>query len=190
MRNERRSPGARPAAARPVEVPAGRGAHRRRFLAGLRDAHASAALRAAALRRLAGSPGLGTACARLLDEVGAEAEEQLRRLEHVFASLREQTGGGQAGAGAELAALAKASGDGREGQPAEAAVLQALQRDAEWGAEEHETLQQQAHEAGFYLAARLLDLTVQECWARARSLARRAGAPAGAPPRQARGAVH
>lgn len=192
MRNNRHSFSVRPGARVPVDAARDQSFDRRQLVAGLRDAHAAATTRVAALRHLTGSLSLRSAPGHLLHEIEAEAEEQLRRLEHVFASLREHTGGGDpAAARAELTRLAEApTRDGRSGPLSDAAILSTLQYDAEWGTEEHEALLRLAHAAGLYLVARLLDLTVQERRARARALAGLLGAPSAAEPPRARGAVH
>jgi ferritin-like metal-binding protein YciE len=170
----------------------GRSLQRRWLLAGLRDAHAAATVRTEALRRLTDHHALPPALGGQLAEIAAEAEEQLHRLEHVFAILREHPGGGEAAAGAELVMLADTStGEGRRGGPlSEAAIASVLQRDAAWGAEEHEMLLHLAHAAGLYLAARLLDLTLQERRARAQAFARLAGAPFVITPPRFRSVAH
>ncbi len=191
MRGGRHPWRARPGPTTAVSAATGQGPLRRALLAGLRDAHAAAAARAAALRRLAGSRAVPPALGRLLGEVGGEAEERLRRLEYVFASLREHTGGGDPTAAADLVALAEACGGGAGVPPSGAALAHTLRRDAGRGAEEHEALRHLAQDAGLHRAAHLLGLTAQECRARVRALAAPAGAPAAAAgPRGLRGTVH
>lgn len=68
---------------------------RRCILGRLRDAHATVSLGIETLRccpEVTASPSLR----RLLHRLLCQAEEQLRRLEHAFASLREDPGGGDA----------------------------------------------------------------------------------------------
>jgi hypothetical protein len=142
-------------------------APRRRLLAALRDAHAEASLRIASLRECDAMlsdrhSGPRAVLARLL----GEAEEQLRRLEILFAGLRERPGAGIAPpAGLRLAALVTCSGPDDEATLVLA--LLALERS---GAEEARRLRHLAWAAGNNLAARLLDLTAAEREGTARGL--------------------
>lgn len=151
-------------AARDVAAP------RRRLLAALRDAHADAAERIAALRRCDGAlkaaarePLLRGVLARLL----GQAEEQHRRLEILFAQLRERPGAGLVGAaGPDLAAVAS-----RRDRDHQRALLIALEAEEASGARDAEALRDLARIAGQHLVARLLDLTAAERSEAARDLA-------------------
>jgi hypothetical protein len=142
-------------AARDVAAP------RRRLLAALRDAHAEGGERVAALRRCdaalraaGGEELLRPALARLL----GEAEEQLRRLEILFAQLRERPGAGLVDtSGPDLAMIAA-----RRGPDHRRALLLALEAEEVIGAREAAALRDLAHLAGQHLAARLLDMTAAE----------------------------
>ena len=142
-------------------------APRRRLVGALRDAHAEAALRIAALRGAteAGTPSIPRA---LLLRLLAEAEEQQRRLETAFAHLPTRPGGGLVGVARPSArrpppALA---GSGAYGGPA------ALVAEERRGAAEARALRNLAHLAGQHLAARLLDLTAEERATAAREIER------------------
>jgi hypothetical protein len=157
-------------------------APRRRLLAGLRDAHAEACARLAALRRcdaaLASGASRHAPVRPVLARLVAEAEEQLRRLELVFAQLRERPGAGLVGTPAnDLVAMAGKDGPGRD-----AALLLALEGEERRGREEALALRRLAAMAGQHLAARLLDLTASEREAAARDIA-----ASMLPPDQARG---
>lgn len=136
-------------------------APRRRLLAALRDAHAEAGLRIAAMRRCqaALSGGAGAPARAVLQRLLGEAEEQLRRLELVFAQLRERPGAGLVTGipGRALLEIAATPGPQRD-----AALLLALEAGERAGAEEALALRDLAHQAGQHLAARLLDLTAGE----------------------------
>lgn len=142
-------------------------APRRRLVGALRDAHAEAALRIAALRAAveAGTPPIPRP---LLTRLLAEAEEQLRRLETAFAHLPTRPGGGLLGGtrpAARRAATPPAACAAHHG-PA------ALAAEERRGAAEARALRNLAHLAGQHLAARLLDLTAEERAAAARDIDR------------------
>jgi ferritin-like metal-binding protein YciE len=145
-------------------------APRRRLVGALRDAHAEAALRVAALRAATEADTPSTphaALARLL----AEAEEQLRRLEMAFAHLPGRPGDGRMG-GARPSAQDAPPGRARRGATFGPAVLAAEELR---GAAEARALRDLAHLAGQHLAARLLDMTAEERAATARDIERLAG---------------
>ncbi len=142
-------------------------APRRRLISALRDAHAEAALRIAALRG-ATETGAAPIPRALLVRLLAEAEEQQRRLETAFAHLPTRPGGGLVGGTRPAArrpppALA---GSGAYQGPA------ALAAEERRGATEARALRNLAHLAGQHLAARLLDLTAEERAAAAREIER------------------
>jgi hypothetical protein len=146
-------------------------APRRRLLAGLRDAHAEACQRLSTLRRcdaaLAAQPPGRLPVRAVLARLMAEAEEQLRRLELVFAQLRERPGAGLVGTPPnDLVAMAARDAPGRD-----AALLLALEGEERRGREEVLALRRLATLAGQHLAARLLDLTTMEREAAARDIA-------------------
>jgi hypothetical protein len=133
-----------------AQAAAGIALPQRRLLAALRDAHAETCLRVVSLRRCNAvlarqdSP-LRPVLARLLEE----AEEQLRRLELLFAWLGERPGGGLAPEGcADLVATVAAAGPRRDERLLSA--LAALERS---GAEEAHRLRDLAWIAGQNLAA-------------------------------------
>jgi hypothetical protein len=132
-------------------------APRRRLVGALRDAHAEAALRIAALRGAveAGPPPVSRA---LLARLLAEAEEQQRRLETAFAHLPTRPA-------ARRAATPPAACAAHHG-PA------ALAAEERRGAAEARALRNLAHLAGQHLAARLLDLTAEERATAARDIDR------------------
>ena len=142
-------------------------APRRRLISALRDAHAEAALRIAALR---GAIETGTAPIprALLTRLLAEAEEQLRRLETAFAHLPTRPGGGLVGGTRPTARRAPTSQPGRGACHGPAALAAEERR----GAAEARALRNLAHLAGQHLAARLLDLTAEERAAAARDIER------------------
>jgi hypothetical protein len=142
-------------------------APRRHFLAGLRDSHAEALLRIASLRRCLGVvAGRDTPIHLILAHLLDEAQEQLHRLEILFARLRERPGAGlvQPG-GTDLPGLLA-----RTGFDDVAPLLLALAAMERSGAEDAQRLRRLASTAGQNLAARLLDLTVAERDAAARLL--------------------
>jgi ferritin-like metal-binding protein YciE len=145
-------------------------APRRRLLAGLRDAHAETCARIQALRGCVCVPArvphpLRIVLTRLLQD----AEEQLRRVEIVLAHLRERP----AGATGRTAEPASAVAQGRPGR--HDAVLALLAAEERHGTRETMALRTLAQLAGQHLAARLLDLTIEERAAAARCLAGLAG---------------
>jgi hypothetical protein len=142
-------------------------APRRRLTGALRDAHAEAALRIAALR---GAIETGTAPIprALLTRLLAEAEEQLRRLETAFAHLPARPGGGLVGGTRPAARRALPAQPGRGTCHGPAALAAEERR----GAAEARALRNLAHLAGQHLAARLLDLTVEERATAARDIER------------------
>jgi ferritin-like metal-binding protein YciE len=155
---------------------------RRRILGRLRDAHATMSLGIETLRccpEVTASPSLRHLLRRLL----CQAEEQLRRLEHAFASLREEPGGGDARMAADPVSdmLLLLRHGGRRGPAQDAGLARALQQAEIAGAEEAETLRLLAHTAGLHLVARLLDMTAQERRAAARELAAFIPAPPAGP---------
>jgi hypothetical protein len=100
----------------------------------------------------------------------AEAEEQLRRLEMIFAQLAEQPGGG------------RGAGTANSGAPLREAAywhtaggLKALAAEERRGAAETRALRDLAHLTGQHLAARLLDLSAEERAATAAELTRLTG---------------
>ncbi|MFC7543947.1 DUF892 family protein [Siccirubricoccus deserti] len=112
---------------------------------------------------------------RLLVRLLGEAEEQLHRLDHAFASLREDSGGGDPRVLADVTAVADAlrgAAASRPGPGSDAALADALRRCERNGAEEAVALRLLANVAGAHLIARLLDLTAQERHAAAQVLAR------------------
>lgn len=127
-------------------------APRRRLLAALRDAHAEAALRDAALRD---SPSVALPPV-LLERLQRDAAAQLHRLETILARLPARPVAGRLR---------------REPtrRPAGPAILAAEERR---GTAEARALRDLAHLAGYHLAARLLDLTVTERAAAAAALER------------------
>ena len=142
-------------------------APRRRLTGALRDAHAEAALRIAALRAATETeapPIPRTLLARLL----AEAEEQLRRLETAFAHLPTRPGGGLVGGTRPAPRRAPTSQPGCGASQGPAALAAEERR----GATEARALRNLAHLAGQHLAARLLDLTTEERAAAARDIER------------------
>ncbi len=141
-------------------------APRRRLAAALRDAHAEARLRIATLRAAETGARPGAIPAALRDRLVAEAEEQLHRLETIFAQLGERPGCGRAAA---LHAALLPDGAWAAGR---AGTLGALEAEERRGAEEARALRTLAHLSGQHLAARLLDLTAQERAAAARDVAR------------------
>ncbi len=156
---------------------------RRRILGRLRDAHAAMTLRVETLRgcpEVVASPALLQLLFRLLQQ----AEEQLRRLEHAFASLREEPGGGDARMAADPVSdiLLLLRHGGRSGPVQDGALAEALRQAELAGAEEAEALRLLAHAVGLHLVARLLDMTAQERHAAARELAAFAATPASALP--------
>jgi hypothetical protein len=142
-------------------------APRRRLISALRDAHAEAALRIAALR---GASETGTAPIPrdLLTRLLAEAEEQLRRLETAFAHLPTRPGGGLVGRARVAARRAPTVQPGCGASQGPAALAAEERR----GAAEARALRNLAHLAGQHLAARLLDLTAEERAAAAREIER------------------
>jgi hypothetical protein len=126
-------------------------APRRRLAAALRDAHAEALLRIAGLRAAAGGPLPAT----LRDRLVEEAEEQLHRLETIFAQLGERPRPGHRTA--SVAMPPAGAWSCRMG-----ARLQAVEAEERRGAEDARVLRDLAHVSGQHLAARLLDLTAQE----------------------------
>jgi hypothetical protein len=160
-------------------------APRRRLVGALRDAHAEAALRVAALRDAPEDapkdatedatgadttpPPPRSVLARLL----AEAEEQLRRLEMAFAQLPERPGGERMGC-ARPSARKPRSGHARCGASHGLVALAAEERR---GVAEARALRNLAHLAGQHLAARLLDMTAEERAAAARDIERLASGP-------------
>jgi hypothetical protein len=142
-------------------------APRRRLLAALRDAHVETCLRIAAFRRCdALLPDPDTPLRAVLARLVSEAEEHLRRLEIVFAWLRERPGAGL-GPAAELDLTAILTRSGPERDGALLLALLAMERN---GVEETRRLRQLAWMAGQNLAARLLDLTAAERDGAARAL--------------------
>jgi hypothetical protein len=142
-------------------------APRRRLVCALRDAHAEAALRIAALRGAVEAPPPRVPRA-LLTRLLAEAEEQQRRLEMAFAHLPTRPGGGLVGGtrpAARRAATPQAACAAHQG-PA------ALAAEERRGAAEARALRNLAHLAGQHLAARLLDLTAEERATAARDIDR------------------
>lgn len=137
-------------------------APRRRLAAALRDAHAETLLRIAALREGGADGAIPPALRERLVE---EAEEQLHRLELIFAHLAERPGMGQRPAPCRALPPAGAWAC-RMG-----ARLQMLALEEQHGAEETRVLRNLATLAGQHLAARLLDLTAQERAAAAREIA-------------------
>jgi hypothetical protein len=142
-------------------------APRRRLVGALRDAHAEAALRIAALRAAveAGAPPIPRP---LLARLLGEAEEQLRRLETAFAHLPTRPGGGLLGGTRPAARRPPPVEPGRGACHGPAALAAEERR----GAAEARALRNLAHLAGQHLAARLLDLTAEERAAAARDVDR------------------
>lgn len=145
---------------------------RRRILGRLRDAHAAMTLRIGTLNsfpEMTASPALQHLLLRLLHQ----AEEQLRRLEHAFASLREDPGGGDARVADDPATdvLLLLRHDGRCGPAQDGMLAEALRQVEMAGAEEADALRLLAHAVGLHLVARLLDMTAQERRAAADELA-------------------
>ncbi|MBX6741384.1 MAG: DUF892 family protein [Acetobacteraceae bacterium] len=156
---------------------------RRRILARLRDAHSAMTLRIGTLENfpeMAASPSLRHLMLRLL----RQAEEQLRRLEHAFASLRETPGGGDARVAEDPATdvLLLLRHEGGRGPAQDRKLAGALRQVEMTGAEEAEALRLLAHAVGLHLVARLLDMTAQERRAAARELAAFMAGPMPAPP--------
>jgi hypothetical protein len=155
---------------------------RRRILGRLRDAHATMSLGIETLRccpEVTASPALRRLLLRLL----RQAEEQLRRLEHAFASLREAPGGGDAHMAADPVSdmLLLLRHGGRRGPAQDGGLARALCQAEMAGAEEAEALRLLTHAAGLHLVARLLDMTAQERRAAARELAACTAAPPAGP---------
>jgi hypothetical protein len=130
-------------------------APRRRLLAALRDAHAEAMLRCAALHGLqdAARPAIPPA---LLQRLEREAASQLHRLETILARLPARPGAGRL----------------RRDAASRPAGLTPLAAEERRGVVEARALRDLAHLAGHHLAARLLDLTVAERAAAAAALER------------------
>jgi hypothetical protein len=140
-------------------------APRRRLVAALRDAHAEASLRLTCLRAAAAAePGLAPPLAPpgLLARLIDEAEEQLRRIELVFAHLPERP----------------ATGRVRRSVGRQSCGPGAMAAEERRGAAEARALRDLAHLAGQHLAARLLDMTAAERAAAACALEQ---VPGGAP---------
>ncbi len=144
-------------------------APQRRLVAGLRDAHAETSLRITALRRMAEVLGPAAEAKRpVITRLLAEAEEQLRRLELIFAWLRERP--------TPRRPLVPAADSMPPGPLADSALAQLLSDLAEGerqGARDAAALRDLAQLADHALAARLLDLTAAERAAAAAELAQR-----------------
>ncbi len=151
---------------------------RSRLVLGLRDAHAATLQRQDLLRRICHA-AMDPALCQLALQLQGEAEEQQRRLEHVFATLRECPAGGQA---SELPAALKAalSGSSRTAMP-DSTMAELARRMMRRDVLDVKALRLMASAGGQHLAARLLGDTAQELCAAAEALANL--------PRQLRGAA-
>lgn len=135
---------------------------RRRLLGALRDAHLSGVLRIEVLQRCC--QALTNRPLRdLVWRMTEEAEEQQRRLDHAFASLREHPGGGDASEAAAAAArLHVLLTAWPQGEALDHALADLLWRATQRDEAEVTALRLTANAAGLHLVARLLDLTAAE----------------------------
>ena len=128
----------------------------------LRDAHADAALRAELLGRCARAMWDG-ALRQVTGGLEQLAQEQERRLAHLFANLGEDPRGGRAPeAEALMARLHGLLASQPRSAALDAVLLDLMWRSARGGAGSLASLRLQVGAGGLHLAARLLDLSAGE----------------------------